>query len=148
MSAIRSRNTKPEMLVRQLLHKDGFRYRLHARDVPGRPDLLLPKFRAAVFVHGCFWHGHDCAAFKVPASRPDFWLHKISGNINRDMAVKSQLNDLCWRVATVWECALRGPSRLQPDELLCKLRTWLSSDSERLDLRGSNEEFRAGIVRL
>ncbi|MBF6025350.1 very short patch repair endonuclease [Lysobacter niastensis] len=111
MASIRSRNTKPEMLVRRFLHRLGFRYRLSPRDLPGRPDLALPRHKVAVFVHGCFWHGHHgCRFATVPATRTDFWVAKIAANKVRDHANEEKLRDLGWRVAVVWECALRSNS--------------------------------------
>lgn len=111
MSRIRARDTKPELIVRKALHSRGFRYRLHVRTLPGRPDLVLPKYRAIVFVHGCFWHGHDCKLFKWPQTREQFWRSKISANRLRDQSALETLNRLGWRTLVIWECALRGPDR-------------------------------------
>lgn len=108
MSSIRGRDTKPELSVRRYLHKCGFRYRLHRRDLPGSPDLVLAKWNVAVFVHGCFWHGHKgCRYFRVPATRTDFWAAKIRGNAERDARAEAALLRSGWRVVVVWECALR-----------------------------------------
>lgn len=117
MSRIRGRDTKPEMAVRRMLHAMGFRYRLHRRDLPGRPDVVLPRWRAVIQVNGCFFHGHDCPAFRLPLSNPDFWQKKIHRNRERDAATTTSLIDLGWRVMTVWECALRGPGRFLEAEL-------------------------------
>jgi DNA mismatch endonuclease, patch repair protein len=125
MAGIKGKNTRPEMLVRRGLHAMGFRYRLHDKRLPGKPDLVFPKYRAAIFVHGCFWHGHDCPAFKWPKTREPFWREKISANQKRD---KQQIADLVragWNVSVVWECALRSK---RPDELATLLRllaTWM-----------------------
>lgn len=109
MASIRARDTKPEMLVRRHLHGLGFRYRLSPRGMPGKPDLVLPRYRAVVFVHGCFWHGHDgCRFATVPATRTEFWTAKISANKRRDVASEEKLRALGWRVAVVWECALKS----------------------------------------
>lgn len=109
MASIRARDTKPEMLVRRYLHGLGFRYRLSPRDMPGKPDLVLPRYRAAVFVHGCFWHGHDgCRFATVPATRTEFWTAKISANKRRDAVSEEKLRSLGWRTAIIWECALRS----------------------------------------
>ena len=109
MSSIRARDTKPEMLVRRHLHGLGFRYRLSLRTLPGKPDLVLPRYRAAIFVHGCFWHGHrDCRFATVPTTRTEFWTAKISANRGRDATSEQKLRNLCWRVAVVWECALKS----------------------------------------
>lgn len=109
MASIRARDTKPEMLVRRHLHGSGFRYRLSPRDLPGKPDLVLPRHNVVVLVHGCFWHGHPgCRFARLPATRTEFWTAKLSANRNRDAAAEGKLRDLGWRVAIVWECALRS----------------------------------------
>lgn len=107
MSGIRGKNTRPEIMVRQALHKAGFRFRLHRKDLPGKPDLVLPKYQAAIFVHGCFWHGHDCRYFKIPKTRTDFWMAKIASNSSRDQRDIEALRKLGWRVMIVWECEIR-----------------------------------------
>ena len=106
MSRVRSRNTRPEVLVRQQLHKAGFRFRLNRRDLPGAPDIVLPRFRTVVFVHGCFWHGHSCKRGTRPSSNTDFWNKKIDGNMDRDRRNVLALGKLGWRVETVWACSL------------------------------------------
>lgn len=111
MSGIRGRNTKPEILIRSLLHRHGFRFRLHASDLPGKPDIVLPRYHAVIFVHGCFWHGHDCPLFKWPGTRPDFWRDKIGRNQANDQKVREALLASGWRVGIVWECAIRGASK-------------------------------------
>ena len=112
MSRIRGRDTKPEMLIRRGLHARGLRYRLHDRNLPGRPDLIFPTYHAAVFVHGCFWHAHGCALSKLPTTRQDFWKQKLEGNAARDRRAIDALQADGWRVLVIWECALRGPGRL------------------------------------
>lgn len=114
MSGIRCKNTKPELLVRKYLHSRGLRFRLHAKKLPGKPDLVLPKYKAVVFVHGCFWHQHsECKYATMPNSRKDFWANKLSENIARDSYQIAALNGLGWRVFVVWECELReGKTRL------------------------------------
>ena len=129
MSGIRGRDTRPEMAIRKGLHSLGFRYRLHDRKVPGKPDLVLPRYRAVVFVHGCFWHRHDCHLFKWPQTREEFWRDKIKGNVKRDSANLEKLDAESWRVLIVWECALKGRNRLDPDNMLEKVSKWLLSDS-------------------
>src|ERR1700749_4157220 len=111
MSRIRGRDTKPELLLRRGLHSRGHRFRVQRDDLPGRPDLVFPRFNAVVFVHGCFWHGHRCPMFTLPATRTRFWRNKIATNVRRDHTVQSKLALEGWRVMTVWECALRGPGR-------------------------------------
>ena len=136
MSGIRGKNTKPEITVRSALHRLGFRFRLHARDLPGKPDLVFRKHRAVIFVHGCFWHGHDCHLFRWPATRPDFWRSKINGNIARDRDSRSALSDRGWRVAVVWECALRGRARLATGAVGQRCAAWLESDQPQMEIRG------------
>ncbi|MDM0114922.1 very short patch repair endonuclease [Variovorax sp. J22R133] len=111
MSGIRSRNTKPEVTLRSVLHARGFRFRIHRKDLPGRPDIVLPRYRAIIQVHGCFWHGHGCEFFRYPATNPDFWREKIAQNRARDERTTEALKVLGWRVLTVWECAVRGSDR-------------------------------------
>jgi DNA mismatch endonuclease, patch repair protein len=125
MSGIRSRNTKPEMLVRSALHRRGFRFRLNAKTVPGRPDLVLPKFKAAIFVHGCFWHGHGCHYFKWPSTRRDFWRAKIRANQCRDGVVRAQLADAGWRQLVIWECAMRDKVLEQQSSVINEISHWL-----------------------
>jgi DNA mismatch endonuclease (patch repair protein) len=115
MRRVRGRDTKPEMLVRRLLHAMGYRYRLQARDLPGRPDILFRGRRKAIFVHGCFWHRHldpACKLARLPKSRLDFWLPKLEGNRQRDEANLERLRDLGWEVLVLWECGLRDRDAL------------------------------------
>lgn len=113
MSRIRSKNTKPEMVVRSMLHRMGFRFRLHDRKLPGNPDIVLPKYRTVIFVHGCFWHRHSgCSYAYTPKSRISFWEEKFSRNIERDQEAKSKLEILHWKVLTVWECETRDVQSL------------------------------------
>lgn len=128
MARIRDRNTKPEVLLRKALWRRGFRYRLHDRSLPGTPDLVFPRFEAVVFVHGCFWHCHECALFKWPETRTDFWRRKIAGNRERDSIVQSALMKEGWRVLVVWECALRGPQREVITELVNKVVEWIEGN--------------------
>jgi DNA mismatch endonuclease (patch repair protein) len=110
MSRIRSRNTKPELAVRSMLHRLGYRFTVNGqknRSLPGRPDIVLPKYRTVIFVHGCFWHGHEnCSKFRMPKSRHSYWKRKIDGNRDRDLRNEDALSDMGWRVVTVWECRL------------------------------------------
>lgn len=108
MSRIKGKDTKIELEVRRGLHALGFRYRLGGAALPGRPDIVLPKYRTVVFVHGCFWHGHDCHLFRLPKTRTEFWKAKIDANRARDQRTITQLEELCWHVETLWECQLRG----------------------------------------
>lgn len=113
MSRIRGTDTKPEVRVRSLLHRMGFRFRLHDKELPGRPDIVLPRFMTAIFVHGCFWHRHDgCAKAYMPKSRIDFWQKKFEQNVARDRRVKCDLRRLGWHVVTVWECEVDAGASL------------------------------------
>ena len=104
MSNIKGRNTKPELLIRSLLHAQGFRFRIHRKDLPGKPDIVLPKYKAIIFIHGCFWHGHqNCRLFKLPGSRTEFWEAKISKNQDNDLKTKELLLNSGWRICTIWE---------------------------------------------
>lgn len=113
MSRIRSKNTAPELIVRRLLHRMGFRFRLHRKDLPGNPDIVLPGRRTAIFVHGCFWHGHGCKIGRPPKSRPDFWLPKLERNRDRDAENEAALVADGWRVLTLWQCEIRDADRLE-----------------------------------
>lgn len=137
MSGIRGKNTKPEMLVRRLLHHSGFRFRLHVKDLPGKPDLVLPKYKAVILINGCFWHGHDCHLFTMPKTRRDFWQKKISGNRDRDLNNIEKLNHAGWRVLVVWECFLKGKHKASKEFILDSISLWLISSGSYASLRGS-----------
>jgi DNA mismatch endonuclease (patch repair protein) len=134
MSGIRGRNTKPEILVRSLLHREGFRFRLHVRELPGKPDIVLPKYHAAIFVHGCFWHGHDCPLYRLPGTRPDFWRNKIDRNRASDRRAQDALLAAGWRIAVVWECALRGAGT-DPSQVGQRLAVWLRGNEPETEIR-------------
>lgn len=140
MAGIRAGNTKPEMLIRKALHGLGYRYRLHAAGLPGKPDIVLARRRAAIFVHGCFWHGHDCALFRLPGTRREFWEAKIARNRARDAEVCELLHHAGWRQATVWECAIRGPSQIGVETTVARLVSWLDGEDAALDIRGACRE--------
>lgn len=141
MSGIRSKNTLGELQLRKGLHSLGFRFRLHAPDLPGRPDLVFPKLRAVIFVNGCFWHGHECSLFKWPKSRPEFWATKINGNRERDRRVQQALLDSGWRVGIIWECSWKGKHKLPDDERLALCAQWLKSSVSWLKLEERHEHF-------
>ena len=107
MQNVRTKNTAPEIKLRSLLHKNGFRFRVNRKDLPGKPDIVLPKYRAVIFVHGCFWHGHDCPRGQRPQTNADFWNQKIDRNVIRDKSDVSLLESLGWRVLIVWECEIK-----------------------------------------
>lgn len=132
MGGIRARNTRPEMRLRRALHALGFRFRLHAKELPGKPDLVLRKHGAVIFVHGCFWHRHrDCRLASTPASNSSFWADKFARNVERDRQAMEALRDMGWRVAIVWECGLRRKDTSIVIELT---REWLLSDDPQLEL--------------
>ena len=127
MSRIRGKHTKPEMLVRKGLFALGFRYKIHDPNLPGSPDLVFPKYRAVVFVHGCLWHRHQCRAFKWPATNAEFWRKKITRNAERDERNVGLLRSQGWRVLTIWECALKGRTALNYPKHLTVISRWLVS---------------------
>ncbi|KFN48483.1 DNA glycosylase [Arenimonas malthae CC-JY-1] len=135
MAGIRGENTKPELIVRSRLHADGLRFRLHDRELPGKPDLVLRRWNALVFVHGCFWHGHGgCKYFRLPRTRPEFWRQKIEGNKARDLRTLDAVARIGWRVAIVWECAIRDDCQ----QSLSKLVSFVRSESPHVEI-GSPE---------
>jgi DNA mismatch endonuclease (patch repair protein) len=136
MAGIRAKNTAPELMIRRGLHNRGFRYRLHAPKLPGKPDLVFPRHRAVIFIHGCFWHAHECCLFKWPTTRVEFWKEKLMRNRESDHRNCDRLLANGWRVLTVWECSLKGPGRISPETLLDKVVEWLLSDVARGELRG------------
>jgi DNA mismatch endonuclease (patch repair protein) len=136
MSRIRGKDTKSEMLLRRGLHAAGLRFRLHTPRLPGKPDLVFPKHRAVILIHGCFWHGHDCPLFKMPATRPEFWAKKISGNRERDIRSANALQLDGWRLLTIWECSLKGPARRPFDEVIDYCATFIRGDMLESSLAG------------
>jgi len=125
MSGIRGKDTKPELLIRKPLFARGFRYRLHDKRLPGKPDLVFPKYKAVIFIHGCFWHGHDCHLFKWPKTRPEFWKKKINRNMEVDNNNYNKLKEKGWRVLTIWECSVKGKSKLPLNTVLDTTERWL-----------------------
>ena len=134
MSGIRGRNTKPEILVRSLLHRQGFRFRLHVRDLPGKADIVLPAYRAVIFVHGCFWHGHDCPLYRIPGTRTEFWLDKVSRNRAYDQKAREALLAAGWRVGVIWECVLRGAGK-DIEGAAGRLGDWLRGQEREAGIR-------------
>lgn len=124
MSHVRGKDTKPEVIVRQYLFANGFRYRLYRKDLPGKPDIVLPKYKTVIFINGCFWHGHSgCKYATIPEANHDFWLAKISGNIERDKSNHAKLFELGWKVIEIWQCELKPKFREQTlNNLLTELR--------------------------
>lgn len=112
MSRIKGKDTKPEMLVRRFLHGHGLRYRLHVKDMPGKPDIVLPKYKTVIFIHGCFWHGHEqCKYYSVPKTRTEWWLNKINTNKSKDITNNELLEKSGWKIIEVWECELKPKNR-------------------------------------
>jgi DNA mismatch endonuclease (patch repair protein) len=136
MAGIGGRNTSPELLIRSLLHKGGYRFRLHRKDLPAKPDIVLPKYGAVILVHGCFWHGHRCHMFKWPKSNQVFWRTKILANVKRDRRSAIALNSSGWRLMTVWECALRGPRAMTSEVVFRRISSWLNSRVDQSELSG------------
>lgn len=138
MAGIRNKNTRPEMIIRKELFARGYRYRLHQKELAGKPDLILPKYRAAIFINGCFWHCHDCHLFKWPQTRKEFWENKILSNKARDEINKSVLLQTGWRILIVWECALKGKTKLDRVRLIDEIETWIVSGSDYFNICGHN----------
>lgn len=136
MSGIRGQDTKPEILIRKALFARGFRYRLNDKRLPGKPDLVFPKYKAIVFVHGCFWHGHNCPLFKLPATNTEFWRNKIEANSKRDIFQRHELQSAGWRVLTVWECAIRGKRKLGLEATIDLMARWLLGDYGPEEIKG------------
>jgi DNA mismatch endonuclease (patch repair protein) len=139
MAAIRSTNTKPELIVRRLLHAAGFRYRLHRKDLPGKPDLTLPRWNALIEVHGCFFHAHDCHLVrKPPAENAEFWHQKLGGNAERDRRNAEAAAALGWRKLVIWQCAITGRTRLDATDLRSLISDWLRGSDTTGEIRGSD----------
>ena len=136
MSGIRGKNTKPELIVRQGLHHRGYRYRLHNRNLPGTPDLTLPKHKAVIFVNGCFWHMHRCGLFKMPSTSQEWWSRKLERNVEIDKQAIEALRASGWRVLVVWECCLKGKARMSKEALLDTICEWIDSNEVFAEIEG------------
>lgn len=133
MAGIKGGNTRPELSLRRTLHARGFRFRLHVRTIPGKPDVVFPKYRAVIFVHGCFWHRHSgCQYAATPSTRAEFWQKKFEQNMARDAKVRGELKRGVWRVAILWECALRNNSQIEL--AATRVSTWLRGSANILEL--------------
>lgn len=139
MAGIRNKNTQPEMVIRKGLFAKGYRYRLHKKGLVGKPDMILPKYRAAIFINGCFWHCHDCHLFKWPQTRKEFWENKILSNKARDEVNKISLMQSGWRILIVWECALKGKTKLDLVRLIDEIESWIVSNSDYVTICGPNK---------
>lgn len=139
MSGIRGTDTRLELLIRKGMHARGYRFRLYDNDLPGKPDMVFPRYHAVIFIHGCFWHAHQCRLFKWPSSREDFWRKKLIGNRRRDEKNIESLTALGWRVLVIWECALRVPKKNRASEtnkILQKAAKWLTSRRKYCEIAG------------
>lgn len=150
MSGIRGKDTKPELVIRKKLHALGFRYKLHDKKLPGKPDLVFPKYNAVIFVNGCFWHGHNCHLFKWPTSREEFWRNKITRTKEKDRENIEKLLKDGWRILQIWECALKGRERLPIETIIEHAALWLQSEQLQLDIRGvsGQNEYKEDLWRL
>lgn len=135
MSGIRGKNTRPEIAVRKEMFRRGYRYRIHAKELPGNPDIVFPRFRAVVFIHGCFWHGHDCPLFRMPSTRTEFWKAKIDLNRKNDRKSFDALLAFGWRIATIWECSMKGKKKQGISDVVDELEGWLSGQATTLEIR-------------
>lgn len=130
MSRIKGKNTKPEMLVRKFLHANGFRYRLHVKNLPGKPDIVLPKYQTVIFVHGCFWHGHEsCKKAPIPKTNTEWWIEKILRNKAKDIQAAEQLKKVGWRIITLWQCELKDDWR---NELVKQLKVIIDNSKQQI----------------
>lgn len=148
MAGINGKDTKPELQVRKALYARGFRYRLHNKKLPGKPDIVLAKYNTAIQVNGCFWHGHeDCHLFRFPKSRVEFWENKIGGNIARDKVNLEQLEKLGWRVLVIWECALKGKGRIGIDTVAEATTNFIRSQDNKFGfIRGNHQDKTAATI--
>lgn len=136
MAGIKGKNTQPELLLRSELHRRGFRYRLHYKGLPGKPDIVLPKYRAIILVNGCFWHGHNCHLFKWPSTRPEFWRQKIEGNHARDQRNLAHYRHEGWKTLLIWECSLKGRSKIGVTEVIEIAVRWIQFDPSDAEIAG------------
>lgn len=137
MSGIRGKDTQPELIIRRRLHALGYRYKLHDNKLPGKPDIVFPKYRAVILINGCFWHGHDCHLFKWPSTRREFWKEKIGRTQERDLDNLTALDAAGWRVLRIWECALKGRGKLPLDTVIQSADRWLKSSDPFAEIRGT-----------
>ncbi|MDP2792190.1 MAG: very short patch repair endonuclease [Rectinemataceae bacterium] len=141
MSGIKNKNTKPEIVIRKYLHAAGYRFRLHKKNLPGKPDISMKKYNAIIFVHGCFWHGHDCRYFKVPKTNTEFWKKKIEINRQRDLRDVLALMNIGWRVCIIWECSIREIQKKRTNLLEGPISDWLKGNSGYLEIGIENSEI-------
>lgn len=139
MALIRGKDTQPELSIRRALHALGFRYRIHDKNLPGKPDMALARFKAVIQINGCFWHAHNCHLFKWPSTRKQFWQNKIKGNKERDARNAISLEKAGWRILTIWECALKGRTRRLLKEVVCSTAEWLESEQSDMEIKGKRQ---------
>ncbi|WP_145555313.1 very short patch repair endonuclease [Yersinia canariae] len=141
MRAIRTKDTAIEVKLANILNLLGFSYKVQISELPGKPDFVIDDYRAIIFVHGCFWHKHNCHLFKAPATRTGFWLRKIQGNVKRDNDVIKRLTGDGWKVLVVWECALRGKYKLTDNDISARVEEWICSSevNAQIDVRGISQ---------
>ena len=137
MALVGSKDTKPELLIRKGLHARGFRYRLHVKELPGKPDLVFPRYKSVILINGCFWHGHSCQLYRFPKSNTNYWKQKIARNIERDTSNRQSLHDEGWRVLTIWECALKGREKLELEQVVALAAAWLRASSSISEIKGT-----------
>jgi DNA mismatch endonuclease (patch repair protein) len=137
MSGIHDKDTRPELKIRSALHKLGYRYKLHDKHIPGKPDLVLPKYNAAILIHGCFWHPHNYHLFKWLLTRPEYWKEKISGNKKRDERNLQALKEMGWSILIIWECALKGKNKLDFGSTIKSISDWLKSSNQYAEITGT-----------
>ena len=137
MARVRSKDSKPELMIRRGLHSLGFRYRLHVKELPGTPDLVFPRFKSVIQINGCFWHGHSCPRCRMPSSNAEYWRKKVARNKERDISNRQRLLADGWRVLTIWECALQGKEKLELNQVLELASEWLLSTQSICEIRGS-----------
>lgn len=136
MSGIKGRDTQPELKIRKALFNKGFRYKLHDKKLPGKPDLVFPKYHSVIFIHGCFWHCHKCHLFKWPSTRPGFWRKKISKNKEVDKRNYKQLKKEGWYILTIWECAIKGRKNKPLDNIIYSTTRWLETGKKDKVIKG------------
>ena len=136
MARVGSKDTKPELLIRKGLHARGFRYRLHVKSLPGKPDLVFSRYKSVIQINGCFWHGHDCPRCRMPSSNTEYWNRKIARNMERDISNRQSLLDMGWRVMTIWECALTGKRKLELHKIIDMTCDWLLSMNTTFEIAG------------
>lgn len=136
MARVGSKDTKPELMIRKSLHALGFRYRLHVKDLPGKPDLVFPRYKSVIQINGCFWHGHSCPRCRMPSTNTEYWNRKVARNMERDAANRRLLLDDGWRVLTIWECALTGKWKLGLNQVIALASEWLVSTATIFEIKG------------